>query len=202
MSLKDNLTHKIGPLPAIAWAGIAGAIVVGIAYKRKSNTAAAQNSAAASVVPATPDVGSADDFSNGYGDAATASNGQPATSSTANVPTAAATNQDWFQRAFAYLVSTGTSSSDANTALDAYTSENGQVLNDSQFAAWQRVVTFMGLPPDGTLPTPTHVNAGDTTSSGDSTDYRDPASDPRNTDNGNHEPIPTPTPPAQTGPRE
>lgn len=153
-TVKGGFTEKIGPLPAIAWAGMAGAAYVIYRYATVDRDSAP---ATTTVIPETGSVGTASDFSDGYGNAAGSYSGSGSAggSTTATVPPVGIQdNVTWGQRAINYLISTGTDVADANTAIRAFLFESDTPLNTSQFAAWQRALTFLGAPPEGIPNTP------------------------------------------------
>jgi hypothetical protein len=158
MDIKATLTRKIGPLPAIGWAGIVGAIFVGFKYYESSKSNKATDAAVADAVTTLPDavgdIGSSGDFSNGYGNAT--GNGAGLGSSTTNsyVDAAPDDNQTWGKRAINYLLSLGVNPTDAATAIASYINQTGQALNSVQSAALQSALQHYGAPPDGLITPP------------------------------------------------
>jgi hypothetical protein len=157
VNISEAFTTKVGPLPAIAWAGMAGGVFVVYKYATRDREPAI------ATVGGTPDyggVGNADDFSNGYGNATGSFGGGGGTATGTVPPMAIADNVTWSQRAINYLVSTGTTVADATRAINAYLFGTGAALNSTQNAAWQRAVTHLGTPPEGVLDAPITTPGG------------------------------------------
>lgn len=155
VNISEAFTTKVGPLPAIAWAGMAGGVFVIYKYATRS-----KEPAIATVGDTIPDyasggVGNADDFSNGYGNATGSFGGSGGTATGTVPPIGILDNVAWGVQALNYLVSTGTSVSDATRAIHTYLYGTGEPLNSTQNAAWQRAVTHLGNPPEGILDSPT-----------------------------------------------
>jgi hypothetical protein len=154
-SVQDAFMTKVGPLPAIAWAGMAGGAFVVYKYATRDN-----GTTVTTVGDSVPDyasggVGGADDFGDGYGNAVfsgtapgTALNGQPSQ--------AVQTNSDWGKRASDYLIAQGVNPTDAQMAISTYLFGTGQQLNTVQSAALQTALRVFGTPPEGVIiPPPT-----------------------------------------------
>lgn len=155
VDIKEAFTTKVGPLPAIAWAGMAGGVFVIYKYATRD-----KEPVIATVGDTIPDyasggVGDADDFGNGYGNATGSYVVGPGGTATGTIPgTAILDNATWGIRAINYLVSTGTTVADATKAIHSYLYGTGEALNSSQNAAWQRAVEHLGNPPEGVLNAP------------------------------------------------
>lgn len=167
MDIKGTLTHKVGPLPAIAWAGIAGGIFVGFRYYKARNAAAsAPTTATADTTTGAalgyPSTGTSSDFSSGYSDAAgsyVVGTSTPSSASQIYTEPTVATNVDWGQRALNWLIAQNVNPGDASTALASYLNSDGTALNDTQNAALNEAITHFGAPPEGIIaPPPVVVN--------------------------------------------
>lgn len=161
MDIKGTLTHKIGPLPAIGWAGIAGGIFVGFRYWKAKNATDTSTNVGADVAPVAnglPGVGDSSDFSQGYSDAAgsyvVGTSGNTSTASQVYTEPAAATNNDYGKRALNWLIAQGVNPQDASTALSSYLYSTGEALNDTQSAALNEAITHFGAPPEGIIAPP------------------------------------------------
>lgn len=150
--MDDNvLTRKVGPLPAIAWAAMVGGIYIVYRYHKAAQTNAATTAATNAVQTSVPDLGTADNFSQGYSNAA--GNGSSAIGSTSAVSTLTSplTNIDWGKRAQDYLISLGVNPPDAATAVSSYLYNTGQQLNDVQQGALNTALHQFGTPPEGVI---------------------------------------------------
>lgn len=173
--VKELLTHKVGPLPAIGWAALVGGTYVAYAYYKRAKTPVTTNAAQQAIVAGNPDLGGADDFSNGYTDASDIVNGSTAT--TTYVPPAISDNASWATQAVNWLIATGITPTEASHVVSTYIYGTGATLNTSQGAALNLVLSHFGSPPEGVLDPPT---------------IADPVPDPTPT------PVPTPTAPVAT----
>jgi hypothetical protein len=153
---KGLLTNKVGPLPAIAWAGIVGGIFIVFSYAKHRKAGPAAAATAVPVVQAQPDLGSASNFSNGYNDASNggtsaSGSGSGSTATQTYVEPAAATNQSWAARAINYLVGNGANPVDANSAIGNYVYGTGVPLNSTQTALLTQGLGHFGPPPEGVI---------------------------------------------------
>lgn len=155
---KNVLTRKIGPLPAIAWGGIFGGLYVGYRYWKASRDGGSSvgTQEVTPVVQAVGDVGTADDFSDGYGNATGGFGGSiipgSTTQNTYQEP-ATQTNLDWGKQATNWLIATGVVPSDAQNAISAYL-YGGMPINETQLAALNEALRKLGSPPEGPMPVP------------------------------------------------
>lgn len=143
----NMLTRKLGPLPVIAWGGIVAAVYV--AYKWATVGRSTAKTEAQTVTEPDYDINN----DPGYGNAADPYNG----GSTANTPktdSVPADNMTWAKRAINWLIANGIDPETANTAINTYVNQTGQMLNTSQLAAWKLALQQFGNPPEGSLPTP------------------------------------------------
>lgn len=155
-SVSDAFMTKVGPLPAIAWAGMAGGAFVIYKYATQDKSEPV-TAVVGDTVPdyATGGVGGADDFSDGYGNAVF--NGNTPGTTQGTVPSQAIqNNSDWGKRAVDYLISIGTNPTDASFAISTYLYGTGATLNTVQSAALNTALRQFGNPPDGVIiPPPT-----------------------------------------------
>lgn len=164
MSLKDNLEHKIGPLPAIAWAAIPAAGFIGWRYYKHSKQAAVVpvgNTGDATFSPNTgsaSDLSSASDFTSGFTNSTPPSPGSINNAGTYTDPTVS-DNTDWSKRAVNWLISQGVNPITATTALSSYVYSTGQALNDEQTAALNEALIHFGTPPEGVIAPPPTTTA-------------------------------------------
>lgn len=150
-SVKAMLTHKVGPLPAIAWGGILGGIYVGYAYYKRRQSAATDGS---TPIQANPDLGTATDFTNGLTDATDGGTGGGSSATLVSPGAVVPDNTTWGRRAINYLIALGMSAADASHAVTSYIYGTGFTLNSSQAAALQEAILRFGVPPDGPLDFP------------------------------------------------
>lgn len=161
--IKGTLTNKIGPLPAIAWGVILGGAFIGYKYYKAAKAPAAP----APVVGVDPtlggavgDVGNADDFSDGYGNATGNFGGSiipGSTTTTGYQEPAVQSNTDWGKRAVTLLIAEGYNPLDASTAVSSYL-YTGMQLNSSQGAMLAIAIQKLGPPPDGVIAPPDVVD--------------------------------------------
>lgn len=165
----DQLTTKVGPLPAIGWAGLAGGAYVAYAYATRNRSA--PESSSDIVLEESPpvdagygDVGDSDNFTYGYGNATGAYNVNAGTVTVTDPGNQVQSTEDWARLAINHLIGEGVSVSDATTAIWAYLNQSESSLTGSQFNAWQEAVRKFGLPPSSTgLKPPTQTQAGPST---------------------------------------
>lgn len=149
MDFKDAFMTKIGPLPAIAWAGMAGGAFVLFKYATQKN-----DSPSVSVIPdsvpdyATGGVGTSDDFSDGYGNAYYTGSSAPPTGVMTQPTQAVQTNMDWGRRAADWLIAMGINPTDAQYAISAFLYGSGE-LNTTQQSALNSALRQFGTPPEG-----------------------------------------------------
>lgn len=155
--IKGVFTRKIGPLPAIAWGGILGGVYVLFRYYK--NATSPEPVAVNTPLGAVGDIGSADDFSDGYGNATGDFGGSiipGSTTSTSYQEPAVQTNQDWGKRAANYLISIGINPLDAQQAINSYLYTSGD-LNSTQSAALAQALFHFGTPPEGVIAPPATI---------------------------------------------
>jgi LysM repeat protein len=156
---------KIGPLPVIAWAGIAG-VVYYVVKKRagssaKTTTATATNASGEAGTMGTDPAGNTGliDPSTGYvygtpSDQAalggSGSSGSSGSSSGTSSTPKYTTNQEWENAAIDYLVGLGVDPVGANSAIAAYL--GSQSLSVTQQAEVNETIQSLGAPPQPPSP--------------------------------------------------
>jgi hypothetical protein len=167
--LKQLATRKVGPLPVIAWGGIA---VVAWYVVSKRKTSAAQGATTTSATGSEPGTEGTDPAGNtGLIDPATGyvygtpedlaaldqqnqssggSSGGSGGTSTAQTYT---TNSAWEVAAINYLVGLGVDPTEANSAIAAYL--GSQTLSTTQQAEVNDAITALGAPPQPPSPATT-----------------------------------------------
>lgn len=157
------LTRKVGPLPVVAWAGIA--VVVWYVVRKKTATPAATTTAVAGsgnepgtegtdpagntglIDPATGYVyGTPEDLA-ALGQQNESSTGSSGGTSTTQTYT---TNAAWEDAAINYLVGLGTDPVEANSAIAAYLTS--QTLTTTQQAEVNEAIQALGAPPQPPSP--------------------------------------------------
>lgn len=159
MSLKESLTKKIGPLPAVVWGGI-GLAIFGIIlwYKHTHGANGVATTETTGDDEAAADAGSDSDTSSDYaGDGA--SSGVGAGGSTGGITvgapsTSPQTNQAWLAVATSYLIGFGYTATQINQALNNWLSGNQATPQDN--ALFNLAVAQFGEPPEGVPPQPTN----------------------------------------------
>ena len=148
--LKNALTHKIGPLPAVAWIAIAAVIFWYVSKKNSGSGASGQGTDPAgnvgSINPSTGYVyGSAEDKA-ALG-SASSSLGTSSDSGTGGSTVAGqySDNNAWAVAAINYLVSIGVDATSANTAITQFLAS--QHLTTSQQADVNLAIQRLGAPP-------------------------------------------------------
>lgn len=160
MGLKETFTTKIGPLPTIAWAGLAGGAYYLYASRKAKNAAVTTTSqTGTSADPFNTGQGSSlgDAMNNpGYSDAASAfmGGGSSAVSTPGNATPTIDSNTTWGKMAADYLVSLGVDPADAQTSISSYLYGTGQALNPTQAAALNNALRKFGSPPGGVIAPP------------------------------------------------
>lgn len=156
--LKDTLTTKIGPLPAIAWGGILGGAYVVYRYYKASNAPAPSPIATGSET----DLGTADDFNVGFGPTTPGLGG----GSVVNSPTTVTTpdnNSLWGKLVSDWLIAQGFNPTDVQLAISSYLYGTGEALNSTQSAILRSALRQFGTPPEGVIPPPVTTPATPTT---------------------------------------
>lgn len=137
----EALAHRIGPMPAGAWAAlVAGGL--GIAYYTRSHPAASAS---------TVDTAAAQELDN----TVTGTSAVPYTGSGAGE---ISTNDQWQARAVTYLISQGATGTSADEAVRNYLA--GNTLTASQTALIDLVLAALGAPPSAP-PLPLSGQVGD-----------------------------------------
>jgi LysM repeat protein len=161
-SMAVDLHKRIGPLPAYAWGGLVGLVVVGYMYYKSSHAAST------AATPTTdPTAGTSDSIDGAFTPGTTSGSGgasdvtDPGTSDTSALPT----NQTWLSQGVQFLSGIGVSALNAQRNLSDYLS--GVTLTANQAASIEPYLKAQGLPPEG-APTP-HVLAAPKTSGPKST---------------------------------
>lgn len=145
MDLKGTFTRKIGPLPAIAWAGIAGGVYVAYKYATKPKVAANPDGTVTAFAPLDT---SNSDISSGT----TTDTG--GTTASSYVQSATLDNTTWGKEAVNWLISTGVLPTDAANAISAYLYGSQESLNSTQSAALNGALSHFGSPPEGVIAPP------------------------------------------------
>jgi hypothetical protein len=141
---------KIGPLPAIGWAGVVGGtIVLYKMYKNRTTTSVPAGTQDPNQMYATSGTGA----DAGYGNATSSYNGSTSTATDVIGEPAIPDDTTWGRRALNWLISQGVNPADASTALNAYLNGNSSV-NSTQLAALNEALTHFGAPPSGVRPIP------------------------------------------------
>lgn len=143
-------TEKVGPLPAIAWAGIAVTVYVAYRYISQSKTATTPTAAVdpSSVYTAPYDA------TTGYGNATGTFNAGQSTANDVYVAPAIADNQTWYRRVTSWLIAQGVDPTLAAATISNYLSGDTTPINDTQHAALSNALTQFGVPPEGLLTPP------------------------------------------------
>jgi Fibronectin type III domain/LysM domain len=161
--LENIFTKKVGPLPVIAWAGIA--VVVWYVIKKKSSSSSSSTGSSAAATSGTGGSYGTDPAGNtGYIDpmsgyvygstediAALAQQNEANTSSGGTGDSGSSststytTNSAWEDAAINYLVGLGVDATDANSAIAAYLSS--QSLSTTQQALVNEAIQTLGAPP-------------------------------------------------------
>jgi hypothetical protein len=157
--LASRMTHKVGPLPAWAWAAIPAVGYIGWSYYK----AAKGDTTATDTTTPTDTTGVTDYGINPGGSYLPSYSATPYGS--ANPPyidPPQYTNTTWSRQAINYLIGQGISSGDAVTAINAYINGVPSTINSTQMAALQRAIAQLGPAPEtaflpGTSGTPTPV---------------------------------------------
>lgn len=150
-NMKASLTKKVGPLPMVAWVGMVAAAYVIYRYYKASRSSAA--TADSPVVTAQGDIGSASDFTSGFGGIGGTAQGSSIQTPTVSGPS---TNVDWGNNAANGAIAMGYNPTDVEAAIGSYLYGTGTALNDSQSAILRWVLTKFGTPPESViLPPPT-----------------------------------------------
>jgi hypothetical protein len=158
VDLKAAFTQKIGPLPAIAWAGMAGGVFVVIAYVKRAKTPAPMvNSGYPDDTSLTTDpygLGGAGGISSSGG-------GGGGTSATDLTPNQAIqTNQDWARQTTNYLIALGMDPIAVTHAITTFLYGTGEALNSTEAAMLATALRVFGQPPDGAIiPPPIQTQA-------------------------------------------
>lgn len=162
MPLPGFLGERVGPLPAIAWAGIAGAGYVGYRWYKHfqsggtadtGTTSAPVDTSQSGIDPTTGLPYANPGYSNATGGFINA--GQSGSGNTTPTIGAPTTNSDWGTRAANYLIGLGDNPTDVQTALSSYLYGTGVALNTVQSAMLQEALRFLGSPPEGVIAPPT-----------------------------------------------
>lgn len=151
MNIKEVFTTKVGPLPAIAWAGMAGVGYYVYARRKASNAGPAPLVSTGSAGDPLMDSGSSPGYSDGAGNYYGS-----ATMNPTNVGTGDATisdNSTWGKRAADWLIAQGISPSDAQTAIANYLYGTGE-NNGTQASALNLALQHLGTPPGGVIAPP------------------------------------------------
>lgn len=144
LDLKESLTTKLGPLPVVAWVGVPA--VAYISYKwwvHKNSSAPVSEDISEQ---AYQDLGEADDFSNGYGNAAGDYNGSTAGNTYA--PPAIADNSEWGRQVVNFLIATGVDPVKAKRVVNAFLYGTKDTLNTEEGAILNLALRQFGDPPD------------------------------------------------------
>lgn len=145
-TIGERLTTKIGPLPVVAWAGIAAGAYVVYAYATRGSS----SEPSASPVTGFPgEVGDADDFSDSYGNATGGYNVNAGTVTSTTPNQGIMDVSTWAQRSIGYLIANGYTVTDATTAIWNYLNHEETALTSTQIAAWEQAIKSFGLPPGG-----------------------------------------------------
>lgn len=164
--LTGVFTEKIGPLPAIAWAGIAVGGYIAYHYISASRTPTVNTAGDTAVSTTDPSSVYTSDYdpTSGYGNATgTFNSGQTSTATDAYVPPAIADNQTWYRRVTSWLIAQGVDPSTAASTIAAYLSGSTDPLNATQTAALNNALTEFGVPPEGVLTPPPTTSTTTTT---------------------------------------
>lgn len=159
MDLGHTLTRKIGPLPAVAWGGIAlagGGLIYYIIKKRAAAANATDTTATASDTGSDSDAYGVDSSSigdslDGTGVGAGGTTGGTTVSASNNAPT---TNLEWQSMATSYLIGFGYPASAVNQALNNWL--NGSQATSADTALFNLAVGQFGEPPEGVPQQPTN----------------------------------------------
>lgn len=157
IDVKEAFTQKIGPLPAVAWAGMAGGTFVVYRYIKARQQAASGATTGQVVDTQSEGFGLSQDSATPWG-----STGGGGTSGGSSVVTptttggAPQTNVDWGTLAENWGIGQGFNPTDVATALGSYLYGTGQTLNSTQSAILQAALHQFGGPPEGIIiPPPT-----------------------------------------------
>lgn len=146
----SRMGHKVGPLPAWAWAAIPAVGYIAYSYYRaaKSDNAATVDQANPTADPTDPNadygLNTGGAYLPGYGSVPYGSSNPPIDPLT-TTPTV--TNETWGRMAMNWLISQGITSSDALTAVNSYLYGNPQTVNSTQLDALQSVLMHYGPAP-------------------------------------------------------
>lgn len=161
--LKNIFTRKVGPLPVVAWAGIA--VVVWYVVKKKQSATAASTTTPGAVGtdPAgnTGTIDSATGYVSGSPEDLAALGNASASGSSNTGTTTQPTytdNASWSVAAINYLVALGVDAVSANGAISAYL--DSQTLSTTQQAQVNEAIQALGAPPQP----PSPGNTGSVTS--------------------------------------
>ena len=151
--IKESLTTKLGPLPAWAWGATLGGSYVVYRYIK---SAQAGNATQGVDTSAVGDVGTASDFSQGFGQTSPGLGGINGSTGilTNQTDQAPADNVTWGKEAVNWLISQGINPLVAADAIGAYLYGTGQQLNATETAALNMALKHFGTPPEGVIQPP------------------------------------------------
>jgi hypothetical protein len=156
MDVKGAFTEKIGPLPAIAWAGMAGGTFVVYRYIQARKHAA--TSATETVVDTQGEgFGLNQDSASPWG--STGGGGGSSVVTPTTTTGSPQSNVDWGTLAQNWGIGQGFNPTDVATALGAYLYGTGQTLNSTQSGILQTILHQFGTPPEGVIIPPPTTNA-------------------------------------------